>query len=87
MSGVASQARPRYQLAFLKAEMARQTELRTPRHPARILTMRIAMVPTAYERTIRGAKLLASGEGASPGVGIGVVVDNSDEAERRARAR
>jgi pyruvate,orthophosphate dikinase len=31
--------------------------------------------------------MLASGEGASPGVGIGVVVHDSDEAERRAHAR
>jgi pyruvate,orthophosphate dikinase len=35
---------------------------------------------------LHGAVTLASGEGVSPGVGIGVVVRNSDEAERRAHA-
>ena len=48
--------------------------------------VRLLLSPHLAEETIWTAKLLASGEGASPGVGIGIVVDNSDEAERRARA-
>jgi len=48
--------------------------------------VRLLLSPHLAEETILTAKLLASGEGASPGVGIGLVVDNSDEAERRARA-
>jgi pyruvate,orthophosphate dikinase len=46
--------------------------------------VQLLLSPHLGEAAIRGAKLLASGEGASPGVGIGVVVDNSDEAVRRA---
>jgi len=48
--------------------------------------VRLLLSPHLAEETIWTAKLLASGAGASPGVGIGIVVDNSDEAERRARA-
>jgi pyruvate,orthophosphate dikinase len=47
--------------------------------------VQLLLSPHLGEDTIRDAKLLASGEGASPGVGVGIVVDNSDEAERRAR--
>jgi pyruvate,orthophosphate dikinase len=46
--------------------------------------VRVLLSPRLSEATIASARLLASGEGASPGVGIGIVVDNSDEAERRA---
>lgn len=51
----------------------------TPEH------VQLLLSPYLGEDVIRNAKLLASGEGASPGIGIGIVVDNSDEAERRAR--
>ncbi|MGD0188313.1 MAG: pyruvate, phosphate dikinase [Roseiarcus sp.] len=48
--------------------------------------VRILLSPHLNENTIAAAKVLAAGEGASPGVGIGVVVRDSDEAERRAHA-
>jgi pyruvate,orthophosphate dikinase len=48
--------------------------------------IRILLSPHLNEDTVSVAKLLVSGEGASPGVGIGVVVHDSDEAERRAHA-
>lgn len=47
---------------------------------------RIVLSPHVSERARQAASLLAFGEAASPGVGIGVVVGDSDEAERRARA-
>ena len=40
--------------------------------------------PSLGDAERRGAKMLARGEGASPGVGSGTVVGDSDEAERRA---
>src|SRR6185437_10105444 len=46
--------------------------------------VRILLSPRIRARALGGARLLASGEPASPGVGIGFVVTNSDEAERRA---
>ena len=48
--------------------------------------VRILLSPRIAERALAGARLLASGEPASPGVGIGHVVTDSDEAERRAQA-
>ena len=48
--------------------------------------VRILLSPRVRENALQGAQLLASGEAASPGVGIGVVVSDSDEAERRAQA-
>ncbi|HEY1944065.1 MAG TPA: pyruvate, phosphate dikinase [Roseiarcus sp.] len=47
--------------------------------------VRILLSPRIAEAAMNGAELLASGEAASPGVGIGVVVGDPDEAERRAR--
>jgi pyruvate,orthophosphate dikinase len=47
--------------------------------------VRLLLSPRIRERALEGARLLASGEAASPGVGIGVVVTHSDEAERRAQ--
>jgi pyruvate,orthophosphate dikinase len=48
--------------------------------------VRILLSPHICASAVEGAVLLASGEAASPGVGIGVVVTDSDEAERRAYA-
>jgi pyruvate,orthophosphate dikinase len=48
--------------------------------------VRILLSPHLKEDTVAAAKVLANGEGASPGVGIGMVVRDSDEAERRAHA-
>ena len=48
--------------------------------------VRLLLAPRLPEGAASAAKLLASGEGASPGVGIGVVVGDSEEAERRAHA-
>ncbi len=48
--------------------------------------VRILLSPRIREDALKGAEVLASGEAASPGVGIGVVVTDSDEAERRAHA-
>lgn len=48
--------------------------------------VRILLSPHLTDQSVRHARELASGEGASPGVGIGTVVSSSDEAERRARA-
>jgi pyruvate, orthophosphate dikinase len=42
--------------------------------------------PRLTERARREGEILASGEGASPGVGIGLVVTESDAAERQSRA-
>jgi pyruvate, orthophosphate dikinase len=46
----------------------------------------ILLAPHISEQALHGAHSLASGEGASPGVGIGVLVSDSDEAERRAHS-
>jgi pyruvate, orthophosphate dikinase len=48
--------------------------------------VRILLAPHINEQALLGAHTLASGEGASPGVGIGAIVNDSDEAERRAHA-
>ena len=48
--------------------------------------VRILLAPHISASALRGAVALASGEGASPGVGIGTLVGDSDEAERRAHA-
>ena len=48
--------------------------------------VRLLLSPRIAERALAGARLLMSGEPASPGVGIGHVVTDSDEAERRAEA-
>ena len=48
--------------------------------------VRILLAPHIGESALLGAQALVSGEGASPGVGIGVLVSDSDEAERRAHA-
>ena len=48
--------------------------------------VRILLAPHISPSALHGAYALASGEGASPGVGIGVLVRDSDEAERRAQA-
>jgi pyruvate, orthophosphate dikinase len=48
--------------------------------------VRILLSSHIRESALQGSQLLASGEAASPGVGIGVVVSDSDEAERRAQA-
>ena len=46
--------------------------------------IRILLAPRLPEGAAESAELLAQGEGACPGVGIGVVVTDSEEAERRA---
>jgi len=46
--------------------------------------IRILLAPRLPEGANEAAELLARGEGACPGVGIGVVVTDSEEAERRA---
>jgi pyruvate, orthophosphate dikinase len=48
--------------------------------------VRILLAPHISEQALHGVRALASGEGASPGVGIGVLVSDSDEAERRAHS-
>jgi len=48
--------------------------------------VRILLAPHIRASALGDAVTIASGEGASPGVGIGVVVSDSDEAERRAHA-
>jgi pyruvate,orthophosphate dikinase len=48
--------------------------------------IRILLSPYLSEAAIGSATMLASGEGASPGVGIGTLVLDADEAERRAQA-
>ncbi len=47
---------------------------------------RLLLSPRIAEHALAGARLLASGEPASPGVGVGNIVTDSDEAERRAEA-
>jgi pyruvate,orthophosphate dikinase len=46
--------------------------------------VRTLLAPHIAQAALSEAVILASGEGASPGVGIGVVVADSEEAERRA---
>jgi pyruvate, orthophosphate dikinase len=48
--------------------------------------VRILLAPRISASALDAAVCLASGEGASPGVGIGVLVGDSDDAERRAHA-
>jgi pyruvate, orthophosphate dikinase len=48
--------------------------------------VRILLAPHISPSALHSAHVLASGEGASPGVGIGALVRDSDEAERRAQA-
>jgi pyruvate, orthophosphate dikinase len=48
--------------------------------------VRILLAPHIKASALHGAVALTSGQGVSPGVGIGVVVSDSDEAERRAHA-
>ncbi|HZZ25900.1 MAG TPA: pyruvate, phosphate dikinase, partial [Roseiarcus sp.] len=48
--------------------------------------VRILLAPHISPSALHSAHALASGEGASPGVGIGALVRDSDEAERRAQA-
>ena len=60
---------------------ARTAVLRVTPEQARIL-----LSPHISESALQTASPLASGEAASPGVGIGAVVSDSDEAERRANA-
>ena len=48
--------------------------------------VRILLAPHISPSALHAARALAGGEGASPGVGIGVLVSDSDEAERRAQA-
>jgi pyruvate, orthophosphate dikinase len=44
------------------------------------------LLPTLSSDTVASAIVVARGEGACPGIGIGVVVGDADEAERRAKA-
>ncbi len=46
--------------------------------------LRLLLAPSLLPSSIVGAETLATGEGACPGVGIGVVVNSPDEAERLA---
>jgi pyruvate, orthophosphate dikinase len=48
--------------------------------------VRLLLSPHLTDHASRDAELLATGEGASPGIGIGAVVTNSEEAERRSSA-
>jgi pyruvate, orthophosphate dikinase len=48
--------------------------------------VRSLLSPHLAEHATSHAELLASGEGASPGIGTGVVVTSSDEAEQRSEA-
>jgi pyruvate,orthophosphate dikinase len=48
--------------------------------------VRILLAPHISPSALHSAHTLVSGEGASPGVGIGALVRDSDEAERRAQA-
>lgn len=48
--------------------------------------LRLLLAPRLLPSSIAGAQILAVGEGACPGVGIGVVVNSPDEAERLAAA-
>lgn len=44
------------------------------------------LLPTLSSDTVASANVVARGEAACPGIGIGVVVGDADEAERRAKA-
>lgn len=46
--------------------------------------LRLLLAPRLLPSSLHGAQTLAMGEGACPGVGIGIVVTTSDEAERLA---
>lgn len=46
--------------------------------------LRLLLAPSLLPTSIAGAQILAAGEGACPGVGIGIVVNSPDEAERLA---
>jgi len=46
--------------------------------------LRLLLAPSLLPSSIAGARILAAGEGACPGVGIGIVVNSPDEAERLA---
>jgi pyruvate,orthophosphate dikinase len=48
--------------------------------------IRLILAPRLADGQLDNAKVIASGEGACPGVGRGVVVTSSDEAEARAKA-
>ena len=48
--------------------------------------IRQLLLPTLDSETMASAERAARGEGACPGVGVGVVVGDADEAERRAQA-
>ena len=48
--------------------------------------VRLLLAPRLAEGQAAQAQILASGEGACPGVGAGVIVTSSDEAETRAKA-
>jgi pyruvate,orthophosphate dikinase len=48
--------------------------------------IRQLLLPTLDVETMAGAERLAHGESACPGIGVGVVVGDADEAERRAHA-
>ena len=48
--------------------------------------IRQLLLPMLDTETMAGAERLARGEGACPGVGVGVIVGDADEAERRAQA-
>jgi pyruvate,orthophosphate dikinase len=48
--------------------------------------VRSILSPRLAQGALEGAKVLARGEAASPGIGSGVVVSDVDEAERRAQA-
>ena len=49
--------------------------------------LRTLLSPRIAESALLAAEVLVSGEAASPGVGIGIVVGDSDDAERRAHAQ
>jgi pyruvate, orthophosphate dikinase len=49
--------------------------------------LRLLLSPRIAESALPGAQVLVSGEAASPGVGIGIIVGDSDEAERRAQTQ
>lgn len=48
--------------------------------------IRVLLAPRLQEGAASSASPIATGEGACPGVGIGIVVTDADEAERRAAA-
>lgn len=48
--------------------------------------IRQLLLPTLSAEAVAGAQTIARGEGACPGIGMGIVVGDADEAERRAEA-